>query len=194
VSGKQVIMPNLVGKTFQDAQTVLSGLGLTAARVDQASPDKPVGAVLSTNPPADAKIDKGSTVQVMVAAQAVVAVPNVVGQDQGAAQAALQAAGFTVTITPAESDTVASGKVIATDPAAGAMAAKGSAVKMTVSTGPKQVTVPNVVGQVCSSGASTLTSAGLGVVINGSASNHATAQKPVGGTQAPAGSAVTLTC
>jgi serine/threonine-protein kinase len=194
VSGKQVTMPNLVGKTFEEAQTTLSGLSLTAARVEQTNPDKPAGTVLSTNPVAGTKIDKGSTVQVAVAAAAAVAVPSVLGQDQGAAQAALQAAGFTVTVVPADSDTVPSGKVIATDPAGGAMAPKGSAVKMSVSTGPKQVTVPNVVGQVCSSGASTLTSAGLNVVISGSASNPATAQNPAAGTQVPAGSAVTLTC
>ncbi len=194
VSGKQVTLPDLVGKTFEDAQSTLSGLGLTATRVDQTNPDKPAGTVLGTTPAAGAKVDKGTAVQVMTAAGAAVPVPSVVGQDQGAAQAALQTAGFTVTIVPADSDTVASGKVIATDPAGGTMAPKGSAVKMTVSTGPKQVTVPNVVGQACSSGASTLTSAGLGVVISGSASNPATAQNPAAGTQVPAGSTVTLTC
>ena len=76
-----------------------------------------------------------------------VAVPDVVGQDQAAATAALQAEGLTVgAVTSEPDDTVETGQVIRTDPAAGETLDEGSAVALVVSAGPNPITVPRVVG------------------------------------------------
>ena len=73
-------------------------------------------------------------------------VPDVVSLTQADAEAAISAAGLTVgTITPTNHPTVAAGTVISHTPGAGASVAAGSAVDLVVSTGPGQVTVPNVV-------------------------------------------------
>jgi hypothetical protein len=66
-----------------------------------------------------------------------VAVPNVVGDTEAAAAGAITAAGLTVgTVTIASSTTVAAGEVISENPGAGSFVNPGSAVSLTVSSGP----------------------------------------------------------
>jgi len=78
-----------------------------------------------------------------------VAVPNVTGQTQAAAVAAITSAGLSAgSVTTASSGTVAAGSVIGTNPAAGAQVSPGSAVSLLVSTGPAQVAAGNVTGQL----------------------------------------------
>lgn len=194
VSSSQVTVPDLVGQTFEQAQAALADLGLTATRVDTEVPDKPAGTVLSTDPVAGTKVDKGTAVTVAVAAEPPVAIPNVAGQDQVAAQNALQAAGFTVQLEPVADNAVAAGKVVSTNPAGGTKAPKGSTVVMRVSTGPAAVAVPGVVGQACNAGAAQLQAAGFNVTVNGNPAGTVTAQNPGGGTEAAPGSGVSISC
>jgi hypothetical protein len=75
---------------------------------------------------------------IVVAAPVPVSVPDVVGQEQAAAQSAISAASLTVgTVTIAASDTVAAGRVISQNPAAGSVVNSGSAVALVVSSGPQ---------------------------------------------------------
>jgi choice-of-anchor C domain-containing protein len=75
---------------------------------------------------------------IVVAAPVPVTVPDVVGQEQAAAQNAISAASLTVgTVTVAASDTVAAGRVISQNPAAGSVVNSGSAVALVVSSGPQ---------------------------------------------------------
>lgn len=68
-----------------------------------------------------------------------ITVPNVVGQTQSAATAALINAGLVVgTIAVQSSNTVATSVVIAEDPNAGAQVSSGSTIDLTVSSGPAQ--------------------------------------------------------
>jgi serine/threonine-protein kinase len=194
VSSRQVTIPNLVGQTFEQAQAALADLGLTATRVDTEVADQAPGTVLSTDPVAGTKVDKGTAVAVAVAAEPPVNVPNVVNQDQVAAQNALQAAGFSVQLMPVADNTVAAGKVISTNPAGGTKAPKGSVVVMNVSTGPSTVAVPPVVGQACNAGAAQLQASGFNVTVNGNPAGTVTSQNPGGGTQAAPGSGVSISC
>ena len=78
-----------------------------------------------------------------------IAVPNVVGLTQAEAKAQIEQAGFTWELNPDKvtSDTVAEGSVASTDPAAGTQAEKGATVRVTISSGPDSVTLPdNLVG------------------------------------------------
>ena len=76
-----------------------------------------------------------------------VQVPALAGQTEAAARTAVEGAGLKVgEVTNAASTTVAQGLVISSDPAGGAEVAKGSEVKLVVSSGPDTITVPNVVG------------------------------------------------
>jgi RHS repeat-associated protein len=81
--------------------------------------------------------DVQSFLIVVVAAPVPVTVPDVVGQEQTAAQNSLSAASLTVgAVTLASSDTVPAGRVISQNPAAGAVVNSGSAVALVVSSGP----------------------------------------------------------
>ncbi|MCX5758290.1 MAG: PASTA domain-containing protein, partial [Candidatus Hydrogenedentes bacterium] len=93
-----------------------------------------------------------------------VAVPNVVGMTQAAAQSAITAANLTVgAITHQNNATVPSGSVCAQDPLAGASVSSGAAVALVISDGPALITVPDVVGMTQSAAASALVGAGLTV-------------------------------
>ena len=77
------------------------------------------------------------------------AVPNVVGLTQAEAKSQIEAAGFTWELNPDKvaSDTVEAGSVVSTDPTAGTPAEKGATVRVTISSGPDSVIVPdNLVG------------------------------------------------
>jgi uncharacterized delta-60 repeat protein len=127
-------------------------------------------------------------------------VPNVVGATQTAATSAITAANLTVgAITTAASTTVPSGAVISETPAAGTSVPLGSAVALTVSSGPAQVTVPNVVGDTQAAATSAITAAHLtvGAITTATSttvpSGSVMSQTPAAGTSVAAGSAVALT-
>lgn len=76
-----------------------------------------------------------------------VSVPNVVGETQSAATAAITAAGLTVgTVTTQSSTTVASGSVISQSPTASTSVAQGTSINLTVSSGPPVVYKPDLTG------------------------------------------------
>jgi serine/threonine-protein kinase len=146
------------------------------------------------SPAAGTKVTRGSAVVLAVAKPPQVAVPAVVGQDQVAASNTITAAGLQPQIVAMNSDTVPAGKVINTNPAAGATASKGSTVQLFVSTGPQTVTVPNVVGQPRDTAIATLTGQGLSVSASCSANSAVTSENPPGGSMVQPGSQVAIAC
>jgi serine/threonine-protein kinase len=202
VSSPTITMPNVVGQTRVSAAGLINKASLVPNFVE-ADSAQPPGTVLSSDPAAGAQVPKNAdgsrpTVTVTVAREPAVAVPDVTTQDPIAAGATLGAASFQVTVVQTPSDTVPTGKVIGTDPAAGTLLPRGSAVKLLVSTGPSLVTVPNVVGQPRATAEALLNGTlGFGVQVNfvnaGAArSGKVVAQAPAGG-QAPKGSTVAIT-
>jgi serine/threonine-protein kinase len=75
-----------------------------------------------------------------------VAVVEVVGQEEAAAIAALTDQGFEVAEPTREPSSQPEGRVIGQDPAAGTEVDEGSTVAITVSTGPEDAFLPNVIG------------------------------------------------
>jgi len=151
VSSATIPMPNVVGQPRAQATQTLAASNLTGNFVEEDS-DQPPGTVLRSDPAAGgpvAKLPQGGrpTVSVVIAREPLVPVPDVTSMDPDAALAALTQAGFQPTRVDTPSDTVGAGAVIGTDPAVGTPLAKGTAVKLFVSTGPATVTVPNLVGQ-----------------------------------------------
>jgi serine/threonine-protein kinase len=91
-----------------------------------------------------------------------VAVPDVTGKSKSLAISELKAAGFNVNTPVYHSDsTVASGHVISQDPPADSSQPLGTSVTITVSTGPQQVTVPDLTGLTSSHASDELTALGL---------------------------------
>ena len=159
-----------------------------------------IGLVISQTPAAGGQAAYGSAVALVVSSGPCnVTVPDVVGQTQTAAGAALTGAGLiTGTATQQCSNTVAAGLVISQTPAAGTQATFGSAVALVVSSGPCNVTVPNVAGQTQAAAGTLLTDAGLVLgtatqqCSNTVAAGLVISQNPEAGTQATFGSSVAL--
>jgi eukaryotic-like serine/threonine-protein kinase len=204
VSKATFTMPNVTGKPRADAVNDLINVGLqdpTNAVVSQeVDSDQPAGTVVASNPPAGTEFPKaGQKVTLQVAREPQVMMPNVVGQESQTAQQLLQGAGFQVSVQSEPSDTVPSGRVTRTDPAANTQVKRGSSVNMFVSTGPQLVDLPNVVGQMQNQATQTLQQAGFQVFVaqqgvnTPSDNGRVLAQNPPGGGQQPKGSGVTLT-
>lgn len=124
----------------------------------------------------------------------VVAVPNVVGLSESEAVSTLQAAGFAHMVLTAPDPSVPEGVVISQDPAG--EAEQGSTVTITVSTGPSDAEIPNVVGQSEADATATLEGAGFEVAVETAEdavvpAGQVISQNPGGGT-APPGSTVTI--
>jgi eukaryotic-like serine/threonine-protein kinase len=159
----RVDVPRVVGDDFEQAIRRLDEAGLDWERVDVFS-EAPVGQVVAQDPQAGASVAEGTTVTLRVS-QGVetVAVPDVLLQTQQSASQELSDNGFDVAVVEAPSDEVEAGLVSAQDPAPNAQAQPGSTVQITVSTGPENVPVPNVLEMDEESAIQTLEGGGFSV-------------------------------
>ena len=150
--------------------------------------------MINTLPEAKTKVPKGSVVDVRVAAEPGVDVPDVTGKSAAEAQSILTAAGLQVTALPQASDTVPGFQAIGTDPPAGTHVPNGTAVRLFVSSGPSAVDVPLVIGQTQGAATNALVSAGFNVVVNPKPGGGGVVvnQSPAGG-KLPRGGTVTIT-
>lgn len=126
-------------------------------------------------------------------------IPNVTGQTLEQAEATLEQAGYTVgTTTEVFDDTVPSGSVVSTDPAAGTPADAGTTVNLTVSKGKDQVQVPDLSGMTADQAKAALQKVGLTAVQGDSKHSGSVAegkvcdQDPASGTAVDANSTVTF--
>ncbi len=166
----KVPVPDVVGKTEEEAKQMLNDVGLGYKSVQQASTTVPEGIVISQGTVKGTKVAKNTTITLSISTgQSVSSVPNVVGSDQINASEVLEAAGFKVSVRTANSDTVEAGKVISQSPAGLTEASPGATVVITVSVGKaeaKTATVPNVLGKSESEARQALDAAGLKVEVD----------------------------
>jgi beta-lactam-binding protein with PASTA domain len=159
-----VPVPNVVGLDQSSAGSAVAAATLTTGAVTQAaSATVPAGSVISQNPVAATLVAPGTAVALVVSTgPALVPVPNVIGLTQSAAGTALTAVTLTTgTVTQATSAAVAAGNVISQSPVAATLVAPGTAVALVVSSGPAQVSVPDVIGLTQSAAGASLTTATL---------------------------------
>jgi len=115
-----VQVPDVVGKSAQDAETRLAAAGFAiGARAEAFDPNADAGVVLSTDPAAGVDAPRGSAVSVRVSNA--LTVPDVRGRPTAEARKSLQEAGFTVTVgDPAFDADIDDGDILRTDPGPGA--------------------------------------------------------------------------
>jgi eukaryotic-like serine/threonine-protein kinase len=90
-----------------------------------------------------------------------IGVPNVVGQQRAAAEGALNEVGLRAEVVEVASTVDDVGKVVSTDPRAGAQVAEGSTVTLNVGKGPQQIAVPNLTGKTVDEARALLDQSGL---------------------------------
>jgi eukaryotic-like serine/threonine-protein kinase len=164
-SGKTDSVPPVVGMSQAKASAAIVKAGLQPKIVPRASSTYPRGEVASTNPPFGNNVPAGSVVTLYVSTgPQLVKIPDVVGDQQAAAQNTLQNQNFNVDVEPDATSTKAAGTVVKQTPTAGTAAAAGSKVTIFVSGG--GVAVPNVVGDPQATAQSILSGDGFNVQVN----------------------------
>ncbi|MBQ0058935.1 MAG: Stk1 family PASTA domain-containing Ser/Thr kinase [Lachnospiraceae bacterium] len=209
-----VQVPSIVDLTEQEAETVLTNLGLKAVYAGEEPADKDKGLIIRQDPVAGTSVEEGSEIKYYRSSgPASVAVPDVLGKPMADAQSQLAAAGFAnVNIEQAASDTVAVNNVIAVTPGVGEVVDKTAIITLTISNGPapqesstpeqpitgEMVTISSYGGLGQDEVVSILQGMGLNVAFTYGHSDNVgygevMGQDPAGGTEIPQGSTVTLT-
>ncbi|MCX7445135.1 Stk1 family PASTA domain-containing Ser/Thr kinase [Corynebacterium pygosceleis] len=145
-----VTIPDVEGKKLAAARTSLEQLDLRVNVTMQPSPDVADGVALSTNPGSGSMVQPGSTVTLLVSSGTeLTAVPHLSDLNTEEAERILVEAGLGLdpVVREESSDTVPEGRVTEQDPPADRKVPKGSKIKITVSTGPELIAVPDFSGQ-----------------------------------------------
>jgi eukaryotic-like serine/threonine-protein kinase len=194
--GSKVAVPLVNGEPVAQAQQQITAAHLRSTVVDQPDSSVTKGLVIKSNPQEGNNVPANTLVTLYVSTGAApVNVPNVVGQQETAAESALQNAGFKPSVKNDPTSSAPTGQVTAQSPSGGT-AAPGSTVTITVSGG--AVTVPTVINESQQTATQVLTQAGFQVNVqqgsggsqfaNGTVFN----QVPAGNGTAAKGSTVTI--
>ena len=142
---EEVEMIDIVGMSKDEAEKALEKIGLELDFVYQES-DKEDGTVLEQGEKKGTMVEKGSIITVIIAGEnpnvTLIAVPDVVGEDEATAEQTLKDKGFKVTKDYEYSDTVEAGKVISQTPEADEKKTKDTRVTIVISEGANKKTVP----------------------------------------------------
>lgn len=187
-----VTVPNVVGKTQDQAKKALTdaqlGFDFTTAHSDTV----PEGQVISQSIAAGKQVNAGTTVSVVISLGKTpvdnVKVPNVVTYSWSDAEKALESAGLVAHYTGDPS-----GVVTAQDIAAGTMVAPGTIVTVTLTTPTPQVVVPDLSDMSLTEAEQATDNAGLALDYTGPSDGTVTSQSPDPGTQVDQGSTVNVT-
>jgi eukaryotic-like serine/threonine-protein kinase len=192
-------VPDVVGKSQSDAVAALTAANLKVA-VAHVYSSKPTDSVTAQDPPAGNKVFWNTVVHINVS-QGIkqIEIPNVAGQTYASARSTLLAAGLNVAKTTVDSNAPAN-TVVSQSPSAGTRVGAGTTVTLSISKGSAATTpVPDVTNQDEPTAKAILQGSGFKVteaqetVNDPSEDGIVLDQNPTGGTDAPAGSTVTIT-
>ncbi|GAA0085434.1 Stk1 family PASTA domain-containing Ser/Thr kinase [Clostridium sp. CTA-7] len=159
-SSKEVEVPNIVGKTVDEAKSEISKLGLKLEVKDTKKSDKPENTILEVDPKSGTKVKKDSTIKVVVSAgEEQVNMPDFRNYEVTDIKKTLDVKGLkNYNIKEEFSDSVEKGYLIRQSPAAETKINKNTSIELVISKGQevKLVDVPEVVGQKESVGRDTL--------------------------------------
>ena len=163
-SAATVVVPDVTGKSLEDAQRLIQSRGLESAVERQDFSDTVAqGAVISQDPSEGVKVPKANRVSLVTSkGPETVAVPSLVGKTRPDAELALSQAGLQVgNVTDRSDDKVEAGRVLSQDPAAGVRTARTRGVDLVLSKGQALVRIPDLTGLSADEANSRLTDAGL---------------------------------
>ncbi len=166
VSGRQVAsVPGVQGATRDQAESTLKNAGFKVKVEEKTSDQSQEGLVMDQSPGANEKAGVGSEVKITVGkGPNTIAVPDLpYGASASEAQSQLEGVGLKLgNQSNAPSNSVAKGGVIDQNPVPGTQVKPGTSVDITLSSGPQQIPVPDVVGQNIETAKQTMLDAGLG--------------------------------
>ncbi|MFD9795008.1 Stk1 family PASTA domain-containing Ser/Thr kinase [Streptomyces sp. NPDC059070] len=192
-----VKVPDVTGKPLDDAKKALSDAGLAPGAIsEEFNEDTDQGSVVRTDPSGGTRRRADSAVALVVSKGAAIEVPGVVGDSVADATSALKDAGLEVRVAADQVNSPQeAGSVAAQSAPENAQLAKGDTVTLTVSKGPRMVTVPKVTGEKAGQAQKELEAAGFKVKVDRGfpfLSDEVSSQSVDGGAQAPEGSTITI--
>ena len=198
---EQVTVPNLLGKTAEEAEEELkdTGLGLVKAG-EKASDEYPAGQIMEQSVAAGEQVGKHTTIEYTLSTgSAALTVPNVINQPQATAEAQILDMGLQTTIENNYSADVPAGNVISVSPEVGTAVNAGDTITLVVSLGAsdEEVTVPSVGGIPEEDAKATLENLGLTVTVETGSSDRVGEgevydQSIASGTTVNAGASITI--
>ena len=193
----QVAVPNVIGLERKLAVKKIEDEGFQADVQTGVGTAEDRGKVIDQNPDGGTRIEKGSTVRILVSVgPEQVEVPEVVGKPLDEATQTLANAGFRWTTKRVFSPDAPEGEVTKQNPKPGEQAEKGATIALTVSKGQELTAVPDVLQQTRQSAESELRSAGFVaeavLVDSDSPQGLVVAQDPDPGTERPKGETVQI--
>jgi serine/threonine-protein kinase len=177
VSGTQIAdLPDVEGKKRDEAVRILEEAGFKVEEETKESSAGNEGYVVDQTPRGGSgqTAEADSTVKITVGAgPETIQVPDLYNLTPENAKQALEKAGLKLGSQKEEpSSGVASGAIVSQNPTAGSSAKSGSSVDITVSSGPKQIPVPNVVGSYLDAATQTIWNAGFAYTVETIQSNQ----------------------
>ncbi|HSL97809.1 MAG TPA: Stk1 family PASTA domain-containing Ser/Thr kinase [Candidatus Deferrimicrobiaceae bacterium] len=139
VPANRVVVPDLLGKTFEEARTEASTVGLSVQQVAVAQSSQPVGTVTAQDPAAGTEVDEGSTIALTMALNPEqVAVPDLRARPESEALNLIIAAGLTIGTRAEEYDPfVLAGSIISHTPGPNLVVLPSTPIDYVVSKGPE---------------------------------------------------------
>ena len=194
-------IPDITGKTVEEATIILQDAGFTLGTQNEAYDDEvEAGRIISQDPPSTKKAEAGTKVNVVVSkGKEQVTVPDLTNMTAEEAKKALEAVGLKGTSGTGEySDTIEVNRIIRQDPAPATQVSKGDTITYIPSLGNERGEVPDVVGMHVNDAILALENAGLKVTQNTDYSDTVTSdyvisQNPNGGFKTEKGATVTIT-
>ncbi|MGC8654848.1 MAG: PASTA domain-containing protein [Candidatus Kryptoniota bacterium] len=167
-AGGIVVVPDLRGKTVQEAKKTLDSMDLQLEVAGTKSSNLPPNTVLTQNPEANDSVKHGRRIYVVVSGGVqLTVVPNLLGHSQREAQFMLERAGLVLgNVSSDSSSEFPQNVVMSQSIPAGTKVPQGTFVSVVISlgvVGPNEVSTPDVVGKPLSEAQRILTTAGLSV-------------------------------
>jgi len=195
------ILPNVVGKTFEEASGLLQKAGFPAQQGESRyTKNQPANIVLQEDPPAGSRQKRGTTVVLALSAgQKQAEVPVTTNMSQQQARIAIENTGLTLGNVSEQLADQPRGLVISSSPAAGTKVHLPGTVDIVLSKGPASVQVPDLYGRSLGEARSMVEQLGLriaGVSRDTSSlqpENTIIRQFPAAGQSVSAGGPVSLT-
>ena len=201
VRARQVTVPNLVGRSINDATTVASSLDLQLRIDDTKRPDPkvPVGFVLGQDPVSGSSVRRQRSVRVWISAGAHIArAPNLLGETQRSAEIRVAQEGLMIgTVSAIRSALYPPDVIVAQDPPASTQTAE---IRLLVNRGEDRATyvMPDLIGLNGDRAADVMRVRGFRVSITSQSAASSippgvvVRQTPAGGYQVHPGDAIAL--
>jgi len=198
-------VPTVTGQQLNIAINLLQQDGFEVGEIARVQRAAPKNLVLEQDPTREASLDcsfltffcsKPKVALTVSAGPGQAEVPRLSGLSRSEAKRSLDQAGFGAAFVTASSSSVPSGDVISTDPPGGTTAKRGSLVTVTVSSGPRLVTVPAVVGRSSDAAKQAISGRGLNYSVSFQESQQPSgqviSQSPNAGTRVAVGDTVSI--